>query len=276
MDIISDNNVSTNIIQPKIALCFIISYKHILNKEQIWKEWIEPNKDIINVYFHYKELKLIKSEWIHKHALPQHYIIPTSYFKVVGAYMSLILFGLKSDSNNKWFCFLTDSCAPIISPAKFRELFFLYHSKSILKWNYAWWNVNFHKRANLRLLPKMYHLGHDPWFILTRDHAIKCFNYTKIERPTYNIICNGGLANESIFIVILKQCGEINNILNASVNVANWEIMSSANSPYVFKSGSTDEIEYIKKLLEKNKFSIFLRKVDVSFPDTILRKYLLL
>ena len=41
----------------KIALCFIISYDHILNKEDIWKEWIEFNKDIINVYFYYIKLK---------------------------------------------------------------------------------------------------------------------------------------------------------------------------------------------------------------------------
>ena len=51
----------------KIALCFIISYEHILNKEELWREWIEHNKDIINVYFYYKDLKKIKSEWIQKH-----------------------------------------------------------------------------------------------------------------------------------------------------------------------------------------------------------------
>ena len=44
----------------KIALCFIISYDHILNKEHIWRKWIEPNKDIINVYFYYKDIKKIK------------------------------------------------------------------------------------------------------------------------------------------------------------------------------------------------------------------------
>ena len=43
-------------------LCFIISYDHILNKEELWREWIEPNKDIINVYFYYKELQKIK-DW---------------------------------------------------------------------------------------------------------------------------------------------------------------------------------------------------------------------
>ena len=43
----------------KVALCFIISYEHILNKEEIWKTWIESNKDIINVYFYYKDINKI-------------------------------------------------------------------------------------------------------------------------------------------------------------------------------------------------------------------------
>ena len=52
----------------KAALCFIISYDHQLNKEHIWREWIEPNKDIINVYFHYKTFDSIKSDWIKERA----------------------------------------------------------------------------------------------------------------------------------------------------------------------------------------------------------------
>jgi hypothetical protein len=32
----------------KVALCFIISYDHSLNKEDIWREWTEANADIIN------------------------------------------------------------------------------------------------------------------------------------------------------------------------------------------------------------------------------------
>ena len=64
----------------KIALCFIINYEHILNKEEIWKEWIEHNKDMFNIYFYYKDLKRIKSSWILKHAIPEKYIYETSYF----------------------------------------------------------------------------------------------------------------------------------------------------------------------------------------------------
>ena len=59
----------------KIALCFIISYEHILNKEHIWREWIEPNKDIINVYFYYKDITKIKSNWILQYAISPNYIM---------------------------------------------------------------------------------------------------------------------------------------------------------------------------------------------------------
>ena len=41
----------------KIALCFIISYEHVLNKEQLWIDWINPNKDIINAKRREKRLE---------------------------------------------------------------------------------------------------------------------------------------------------------------------------------------------------------------------------
>ena len=71
----------------KVALCFIINYDHILNKENIWKEWIEPNKDIINVYFYYKDLKKINSKWIMEHTIPPKYIYETSYYHIIPAYL---------------------------------------------------------------------------------------------------------------------------------------------------------------------------------------------
>ena len=94
----------------KIALCFIISYDHILNKEDIWREWIEPNKDIINVYFYYKDFKKIKSQWIREHTLPPKYIHDTTYYHVIPAYISLMNFASAHDRMNTWFCMLTDSC----------------------------------------------------------------------------------------------------------------------------------------------------------------------
>ena len=161
----------------KIALCFIISYDHILNKEHIWRKWIEYNKDIINVYFYYKNINKIKSQWIREHVIPDNFIYETDYYNVIPAYLSLMKYAYIHDNNNHWFCFLTDSCCPIISPEKFRYLFFTYYNKSILNWKNAWWNIQFHKRANLALLPKELHLGNDPWFILKRENVNDCINF---------------------------------------------------------------------------------------------------
>ena len=99
----------------KIALCFIISYEHILNKEHIWREWIEPNKDIINVYFFYKDFKKIKSQWIREHTIPSTAIVETDYYHVIPAYLSILNFAMGHDNENMWFALLTDACCPIIS-----------------------------------------------------------------------------------------------------------------------------------------------------------------
>ena len=49
----------------KVALLFIISYHHILNKEQLWIDWIKPNQDIINLsdLFDFEKLKQFLSKY---------------------------------------------------------------------------------------------------------------------------------------------------------------------------------------------------------------------
>jgi len=261
----------------KVALCFIISYEHIVNKEQIWIDWIESNKDIINVYFHYQDIKKIKSEWILKNIIPERNIVKTSYYHVVQAYMTLMNYAFFHDSENTWFCFLTDSCVPILSPSHFRKLFMEKYNKSILKWTYSWWNVLFHKRANLRFLPKEFRLAHDPWFVLTRQHVQICVDFSIRKRNMYKLICRGGLANESIFIIMLKcYLGEnslnIENIENQSTTMTDWSRMTSATSPYVFKSDNQYDKEWILKKKSENPEYIFLRKVDKNFPDFLLKE----
>jgi len=263
----------------KIALCFIISYEHILNKEDIWREWIEPNNDIINVYFFYKDLSKIKSEWILKHAIPTNYICETSYFHVIPAYLSIMKFALMHDIHNTWFCMLTDSCCPIISPRKFRYLFHQNENKSIMNWKYPWWNINFHTRANLKKLPKELHLANDPWFVLKREHVRQILTFNNKQRNLTKIICDGGLANESLFAIILycyKQL-EINgsdSVISYVTHIADWTRMKSPTSPHLFKEGNEVDVQFIDREVEKNKYAIFIRKVSPEFPNEILKYYI--
>ena len=253
-----ENNINA---EKKIALCFTISYDHVLIKEKLWREWIEPNRDIINVYFFYKNFTKIKSDWIKEHCIPAKYIRATSYYHVIPAYISLMRHGLDADQTNQWFCFLTDSCCPLISPAKFRDLFLSNSGKSIMKWSKADWNIRFHQRANLRFLKANYHLKNDPWFTLTREHAMYCLETMKSNMKLTDLICSGGLANESLFAIILYKQPDV---INASSHLTDWSRMTSATSPYVFSRWSNDSA-FILAELEANPFLMFIRKVTVDF-----------
>ena len=257
----------------KAALCFIISYDHKLNKEEFWKKWIESNQDIINVYFHYKDYDKIKSEWIKEHALPEEYIVKTSYYHVVPAYMSILSYAAITDQDNRWFCMLTDSCVPIISPSKFRRLFFQNYNSSVMRWRKPWWNVTLQKRANLNLLPEDFHLGNDPWFIMKREDVVLFMHFIQNQRKMYDLVCKGGLANESIFAIILQSYKKLNNHLNIKnkiTHLADWDRVSSPTSPYIFKDGTEENINWIQTSIEKNQFAMFLRKVSPDFPDDVL------
>jgi hypothetical protein len=261
----------------KIALCFIISYEHILNKEEIWKEWIEQNKDIINVYFYYKDFNKIKSQWIRDHALPPNYIHETNYLHVIPAYLSVMRFALTHDNDNKWFCILTDSCCPIISPKKFRYLFYNNYKKSIMSWSKAWWNVEFEKRANLHLLPKEFHLGNDPWFVLNKEHVLQILTFVNNKKVITKTICSGKIANESLFAVILYSYRQLylnGPVISASTHIADWSRITSKTSPHIFKEGNEIDLKFIDSSLEKNKYSMFIRKVAPEFPNDILKHYI--
>jgi hypothetical protein len=260
----------------KIALCFIINYDHILNKEALWREWIESNKDIINVYFYYKDLTKIQSSWILDHAIPEKYIFETSYYHVIPAYTSSINYALTHDRENQWFCLLTDSCCPIISPKRFRYLFYKYYNNSIMSWRKAWWNIQFHKRANLALLPEELRLANDPWFILNRQNVIHCIKFIKAYPDLVNTISSGGLANESLFAIAMYICNQLQNknVICGVTHLTDWSRMASPTSPHLFKEANNRDIKFIDDSLETNKYAAFIRKIAPEFPDDVLRKYI--
>ena len=243
---------------------------NILQKEKLWIDWIKSNEDIINVYFHYKDYDKIKSPWIRKYTIPKKYIKQTTYYHVVPAYISILSYAFFHDKNNKWFCILTDSCCPIISPEKFRKLFFNFYNKSIIQCKPAYWNVEFHKRANLKYLNKRYHLANDPWFTLCRYHVYLCMLFMSKKFNLYNHIISGGLANESIFAIILETFNELkpNKILiNSSSNLSDWSRMSNPTSPYLFKFIDDYNYMIISDLLKTNPYAMFVRKIHYDCPD---------
>jgi len=95
-----------------------------------------------------------------------------------------------------------------------------------------------------------------------------------VNRGIFKLICNGGLANESIFAIILYSIGTLKNVINEITHCVDWNRRSSPTSPYVFKHGTPQDVEYIHKFIKENKYTMFLRKVSPEFPDEILFRFL--
>jgi len=268
----------------KVALCFILNYDHILIKEDIWRKWIESNKDIINVYFFYKDITKIKSDWIKEHLIPSKYIIDTSYLYVMPAYIALMRYALKADNNaNEWVIFLTDFCVPLISPIRFRHLFYQHYYRSIIKWRYCWWNVETNARANLKYLPENFHLANSPWLTITRKHAELVLRFINEYPKMALTVFNGIIANESFFAIALEKYGALKNklgvpnqnILCINSHIADWDRMSSATSPHIFavESNKKDRV-FIETNLAENPFAMFMRKIAPEYPDKVIEHYI--
>jgi hypothetical protein len=193
---------------------------------------------------------------------------------VVPAYLALMSFAMNHDFKNQWLCFLTDSCVPIISPLKFRELFFENYSKTIMNWRKAWWNVQFCNRANLKMLKEESRLANDPWFVMKREDAYSCITYSRVNTNIYTLICSGDVANESIFAIMLYAVNKLKEVKQCVTHAADWSRMTTATSPHVFKEGDKKDLLFINDFLEKNRYTMFLRKVDPKFPDQILTEYI--
>jgi hypothetical protein len=151
-------------------------------------------------------------------------------------------------------------------------MFSKFGDQSIFSWSSCNWNIHLHKRANLRYYPKENHLMNDPWFILSRENVKDCFRFILKEQKMFKTICQGGLANESIFAIILKNAKKQ---INKHTHLTDWSRMSSPTSPYLFIEGSQRDLEFINKGLRENEYAMFLRKVSSSFPDDILRSIMM-
>lgn len=262
----------------KAALCFVINYDHELAKERIWREWIEPNKDIINVYFYYADLDKIKSPWVREHVIDASYIRPTTYMNVMPAYLGLLRAALTADGRaNEWIIFLTDFCVPLISPKQFRHLFFSYYDRTFMPWRTAWWDVNREHRANLHLISEKYRLANSPWFTLSRTHGYTILQFIRMHSKLAETIFNGTVANESFFAIALDYMGVLRSaaVVPLNTHIADWERMSSATSPHKFElAGEPRDRHFIESNLSVNPFAMFLRKVMPTFPDATIEHYI--
>ena len=103
-------------------------------------------------------------------------------------------------------------------------------------------------------------------------------HFISTQKKLTKTICDGGLANETLFAIIFKMYKEYekdnSRILSVSSHIADWNRCSSTTSPHVFKEGNELDLKFIDEELERNFYACFIRKVSTEFPDKILKHYI--
>lgn len=94
----------------KIAFLFLTLDN--VNWPQFWNEYIEKNKDYLNVYVHPKYPNKITVPWMKKNII--HNLVNTGWGYIVEAYIQLFEEAMK-DKSNKKFITVSESCIPIKS-----------------------------------------------------------------------------------------------------------------------------------------------------------------
>ena len=104
-------------------------------------------------------------------------------------------------------------------------------------------------------------------------------NFINRQPKIIQTICGGGLANESLFAIIMYICKQLENteqnknaVISAVTHTADWNRPTSTTSPHLFKEGNETDIQFIDKSLKTDKYVMFMRKVSPEFPDTLLRE----
>jgi hypothetical protein len=110
--------------------------------------------------------------------------------------------------------------------------------------------------------------------VITREDVQLCFKFTRTQSKLYNLICKGGLANESLFAIILCGYKRLDKAICSVTHVADWVRMASPTSPHLFKEANKGDIEFIEREINKYEHTMFIRKIAPEFPDEVLNHYI--
>ena len=97
--------------------------------------------------------------------------------------------------------------------------------------------------------------------------SIASISYGLMMRSMENTINN----ESDIILYTMKSLG---NVKREVTHCVDWNRMTSRTSPHIFKEFSKRDLDFINHFLRENKYTMFLRKVDPTFPDDILLNYI--
>lgn len=250
------------------TFCFLVTGDLI--KEAVWRTWFEALDAVrfpYKIATHCSNPSHIKSAWLRATLIPTS--VPTSWQFHTRATLALYEYAFH-ETESEWITLHSESCVPIVEPARFVTLFNDYKGRTVLSHRPIWWDPAKIARANLIRIPAKFHVQHSEWCILSREDLVIVLMVALKSTAMANIVLAGPAADESFVGVALAFHDRLKDALNTRTTLVDWKRSPNGNNPYTFTEWTSDDEALLKKKRSENPLLMFMRKVGPTLPDEVI------
>jgi hypothetical protein len=240
-----------------ITFCFLVTKD--LVKENIWRLWFDELRKLkikYRILTHCSYYENIKSPWLRATLIPKEYIKETRWEYHSAASLSLYTYA-KNMTNSCWYTFHSESCVPFVSPKRFAEYYNNYKNNTLMSYRKIWWDPKKINRANLYLLPEVFHYANHEWLILCREDLESILNLSQNNMELTRQMISAPAADESLVSVFLKISNNFKNTINTQTTLVDWERTPNGNNPHTFIEWKEKDIEIVEKNKNNHKDLLF-------------------
>lgn len=258
------------------TFCFLATRD--LVKEHIWREWFDGLERLqfkFSIVVHGPRDK-IRSNWLKRHLLPDERVRKTAWGWLVMAMMSMYDYAVAAHPA-AWYTLHSETCVPMVSPARFVETFNKHKQNSFVSYSKAWWNPLRMKRANLHLFPPAMRLVHSQWCIFCHEDLSQMVGLPKTDNRINQVlttVMRGNIADESYAAILLLLINNLKNVISKSTTLVDWKRTSNGNNPHTFDDWTKQDETIVRAMMQNGSEYMFMRKIGPEFPDRILRMFI--
>jgi hypothetical protein len=250
------------------TFCFLVTRDLI--KERIWRSWFSGLDALgfqYSIATHCSNPADIKSDWLRATLIPDS--LPTSWEFHAQAILALYEYTF-NNSESQWISLHSESCVPIVSPARFIAIFEESKGRTMLSYRPIWWDPAIIPRANLTKIPAKFHVQHPEWCILAREDLIIILIIANKNRALIQHILAGPAADESLVGICLGFYDRLKDVINTQTTIVDWDRSPNGDNPYTFATWGPADDELMKIKRAKHPWAMFLRKIGSTIPDEII------
>lgn len=257
------------------TFCFLATRD--LVKEHIWREWFDGLERLqfkFSIVVHCPRDK-IRSDWLTQFLLPDDRVRKTAWGWLVMAMMSMYDYAVAAHPA-EWYTLHSETCAPLVSPARFIETFNKHKHNSFVSCSKAWWNPLSMKRANLHLFPPAMRLVHSQWCIFCHEDLSQMVGLPKTDKRINQVlttVMRGKIADESYAAILLLIINNLKNVISKPTTLVDWK-RNNLSHPHTFDAWNKQDEIIVRDMMQNGSECMFIRKVGPNFPDHILRMFI--